>query len=72
MPYSSSGNRPGQARDSFAALFSVVSVAVAVSRFGGGGIMGYGVTALLFSGVVFIPSLHLFQPLANGGATHGC
>lgn len=72
MPYSSSGNRPDRARDSVAALFPVVSVAMAVSLFGGGGIMGYCVTALLLSGVVFIPSLYLFQPPANGGATHGC
>ncbi|MFL9909191.1 TIGR00366 family protein [Paraburkholderia sp. RL17-337-BIB-A] len=35
-------------------------------------IMGYCVTALLFSGVVFTPGLYLFQPLAGGGATHEC
>jgi short subunit fatty acids transporter len=46
--------------------------ALAIAGLGVRDIMGYCVTALLSPGVVFIPGLYLFQPLADGGATHGC
>ncbi|MFL9897002.1 TIGR00366 family protein [Paraburkholderia fungorum] len=51
--------------------FSVLP-ALAIEKLGVRDIMGYCVTALLFSGVVFTPGLYLFQPLAGGGATHEC